>query len=258
MKKIGLSLLCFIFVGYVLIGCGGSSSHKKLQLVWEEQFDGATLNNSEWRITEQGNNYNNEDQAYTKEQVSVIDGCLSLVCKVQEWMGPSGRPDEPGVEVTRYYVSGEVNTVRSWKYGRFEIRASIPPQNQGILSAIWMTPVDKDWPPEIDIMEILGHDPTTVYFTNHYGTAEDPQKNSGNYQAADFSGDFHVYTIEWQPGVIKWFVDDIQRFESKIEVPGEPFILRVSLPVGPDWEQNPDGTSEFPQTMKVDWVRVYQ
>jgi beta-glucanase (GH16 family) len=259
MKKVSL-LFCLGLSLVMLAKCDASSnsiSDKNWVLVWEDQFTGSALNTEEWRITEQGLNYNNEDQAYVKEQVAVNNGNLVLTCDEKSWYGPTGRSDVNG-NIKRNYVSGEVNTIRSWTYGKFEVRAYIPPKNQGILSAAWMTPADGDWPPEIDIVEILGHDPSTAYFTNHYGTASNHQMNSGKYHGSDFTDDYHIYAVEWEPGVIRWYVDGIQRFQSKSGVPDEPFILRISLPVGPDWEKNPDNTSKFPQDFKIDWVKVYQ
>jgi beta-glucanase (GH16 family) len=121
-----------------------------------------------------------------------------------------------------------------------------------------MTPLDKDWPPEIDIVEMLGDQPQTLHFTNHYGTPETHQMKNTQYNGVDFSLDYHVYAVEWEPGIIRWYVDSIKRFESTSGVPNEPFILRMSLPVGPDWEGDPTDNSVFPLSMKVDWVRVYQ
>lgn len=242
----------------LLLGCGGGSSPQtNWVLIWEDEFNEDKLDNTKWRITEQGLNYNNEDQAYIKDQVSVKNGVLTLTCAKSSWSGPTGRSDVPG-DIAREYISGEINTLQSWAYGKFEIRACIPPKNQGILSAIWMTPTDNDWPPEIDIMEILGHNPAVVYFTNHYGTSVNHQMKSGNFQNSDFLDGFHTYSIEWEPGVIRWYVDGIKKFTSTAGIPDEPFILRLSLPVGPDWEGNPDNTSVFPQVFKIDWVRVYQ
>lgn len=230
-------------------------------LVWEDHFQDSALNLSVWQPSEQGLNYNNEDQAYAKANVTIEEstgnGILVLTARREHWEGLSGRADNPTAFVYRDYTSGETNTKPAWTYGRFEARARIP-QTQGILSAVWMTPADGGWPPEIDIMEILGHDPATVYFTNHYGTAQNHQMNSGHYQGPDFSLAYHVFALEWEPGLLRWYVDGIKYYESRSGVPDKPFILRLSLPVGPDWEGNPDNTSVFPQRFEIDWVRVYE
>lgn len=237
----------------------GYDASKPWQLVWEDDFNHGTLNTEDWSPAVQGLNYNNEDQAYIAENVGVDPDyeVLALIAKKEHWEGLSGRADNPTATVSQEYTSGEANTKRSWKYGKFEVRAQFP-TTPGILSAVWMTPLDKSWPPEIDIVEMLGHDPSTLYFTNHYGTAENHQKQSNHYVGDDFSGAFHTYSVEWEPGVIRWYVDGVKRYESRTGIPDKPFILRISLPVGPDWEGNPTESSVFPVAIFVDWVRVYQ
>lgn len=259
MARLSMTVVLGLFLLAGLVGCGGGTNpDREWALVWEDNFDGAELNTADWAPAVQGLNWNNEDQAYIAANVTIEDGCLVLTAKKEHWEGLSNRVDNPSLWVSQEYTSGEANTKRSWTYGKFEIRAKVP-KTQGILSAFWATPADGDWPPEIDVMEVLGDDLATVHFTNHYGTSSDHQMNSGNYiSPSDLSEDFHVYSIEWEPGVIRWYVDGVFRFEAKSGVPNEPFILRISLPVGPDWEGNPTDSSVFPQKMIVDWVRVYQ
>lgn len=232
------------------------SNSTDYRLVWSEEFDAQTLSTRKWRITQQAANFNNEDQAYVKEQISIRDGLLVIKCEKKNWEGSSGRSDIP-VNVSREYVSGEVNTRDAWKWGRIEIRAKVPPRNKGILSAFWMTPSDRSWPPEIDIAEILGSQADTVIFTNHWGTAKNRSYNTSKYVGTDLSADFHVYSVEWDQKEIRWFLDGIQRASSTNGLPDIPMIVRISLPVGPDWEGNPDNTSVFPQELLVDWIRVY-
>lgn len=264
MKHISWWLLFSLLIGWIGAGCASQSypSNEDWTLVWEDDFRSATLNLDDWQLSEQGLNYNNEDQAYTAANVSIEDssgnGILVLSAKSEHWEGLSGRADNPTTPVSREYTSGEANTKQAWTYGKYEARARVPHQIQGVLSAVWMTPIDGGWPPEIDIMEILGHDPATVYFTNHYGTAQNHQMNGNHFNGTDFSNDYHIFTLEWEPGILRWYVDGEKYFESRSGVPSEPLILRLSLPVGPDWEGNPDDPSVFPQRFEIDWVRVYQ
>lgn len=253
-------LIFFLLLVPILGGYGSEGStqgEKPWALVWEDNFDKSFLNTEDWAPAVQGLNWNNEDQAYISDNVTVENGILVLTAKHEAWTGLSNRVDKPDLIVTQQYTSGELNTKRSWTYGKFEFRAKFP-KAQGILSALWMTPLDKDWPPEIDVVEMLGHDPRTLHFTNHYGTPANHRMNNGNYCRADFSEDYHIYAVEWEPGVIRWYVDGVKRFVAKTGVPSEPFIVRMSLPIGPDWEGNPGNNSVFPKRMEVDWVRVYQ
>lgn len=226
------------------------------RLVWSEEFDANSISSRKWRITQQGANFNNEDQAYIKDQVSVRNGLLVLRCEKKHWEGPSGRSDIRG-DVSREFVSGEINTRDAWRWARIEVRAKVPPRNKGILSAFWMTPDDRSWPPEIDIAEILGSHSDTAVFTNHWGLPANRQFKASNYRGADLSADFHTYAVEWDEQEIRWYLDGVQRARSTSGVPKIPMIVRISLPIGPDWEGNPDSTSVFPQELLVDWIRVY-
>ncbi len=226
--------------------------------MWEDDFNGDGPRPADWVETVQGLNWNDEDQAFVKENATVEDGCLVLTAKKEHWEGLSNRVDDPDLRVSREYTSAEVNTKRSWTFGRFEARIKAA-GNQGVLSAFWMTPLDKDWPPEIDIVEILGHDPHTAYFTNHYNTPVDRLMSSNSHVSRDnFSAGFHTFAVEWEPGIIRWYVDGVKMAESVAGVPAEPFILRLTLPVGSGWEGDPAENSRFPQRMLIDWVRVYR
>ncbi|MBP8081728.1 MAG: glycoside hydrolase family 16 protein [Spirochaetes bacterium] len=257
-------LLITVFVISINFGCSsmsGNASEKSFvfnKIVFEDNFETVKLNKSVWSVSNQGLNWNNEDQAYTPANVSVENGKLVLTAKKELWKGLSLRVDDPGRIVSAEYTSGEVNSKLSWKYGRFESKIKVP-STKGVLSAFWMTPADGTWPPEIDITEILGHDPLTAYFTNHYGTQSSHKMNNGKFNSAvDLSKDFHIYSVEWDNDSIRWFIDGVLYFSSVKGVPSKPFIMRLSLPVGPDWEGNPDQSSVFPQRMEIDWVRVYQ
>ncbi|HEX3048953.1 MAG TPA: glycoside hydrolase family 16 protein [Bacillota bacterium] len=261
MRKRLILLPLLLLTATLLISCSGSKS-ESWNLVWQEDFSGPVLKEDEWRVTVQGENYNNEDQAYINDldNLQVKEGSLILTCIKEPWTGVSNRNGSTAV-VTQQYTSAEVNSKRSWTYGRFEIRAKAA-NTIGILSALWMTPLDGDWPPEIDIMEVLGNSANTAYFTHHYGgTGEAHKQNGGHYDSSnDLSADYHIYTVEWEAKSIRWYVDGALLFTSTVDegIPSEPFILRFSLPVGPDWTRNPTPASKFPQSFYIDWVKVYQ
>jgi len=228
------------------------------KIVFEDDFENSKLYMSVWMVSNQGLNWNNEDQAYCPGNVSIEDGKLVLTARKESWEGLSLRSDNPGKTVAADYTSGEVNSKFSWKYGRFEAKIKVP-STKGILSAFWMTPADGTWPPEIDIIEVLGHDSSTAYFTNHYGNPSAHGMVNGKHSFKDnLSRDFHIYSVEWDKDSIRWFIDGVICFSSDRGIPSKPFIVRFSLPVGPDWEGNPDSTSDFPCRMEIDWVRVYQ
>ena len=179
------------------------------KIVFEDDFNSGKLDKSVWSVSNQGLNWNNEDQAYTPDNVSVENGKLILTARRESWKGLSLRADNPGITVSAEYTSGEVNSNLSWKYGRFEAKIKVS-STKGILSAFWMTPVDGTWPPEIDIVEVLGHDPFTAYFTNHYGVQSSHKMNNGKFTSRDdLSKDFHIYSVEWDKDSIRWFIDGV-------------------------------------------------
>ena len=168
------------------------------------------------------------------------------------------------------YTSGRLNTTGkiSVKYGRIEASIKLP-IGQGLWPAFWMLPEDwvyGGWPNsgEIDIMELLGQQPETIYGTLHVGQPYSSSGNNYTITGTDFSQDFHEFAIEWEENEIRWYVDDIL-YSTK--GPGdiapwapfqEEFHLLLNVAVGGNWPGSPDGSTVFPQTMEVDYVRIYK
>ncbi len=239
-------------------------------LVWSDEFVSAEVDTTKWSfMIGDGTEYgivgwgNNELQYYTsrEENVYIEEGTLII----QALKG--------GYE-NKQYTSARLRTKgkADWKYGKIEIRAQLP-EGQGIWPAIWMLPTEEiygGWPKsgEIDIMELVGHEPHKVHGTVHYG--EDWPNNKFLGQAytlreGNFSDDFHVFTIEWERNEIRFFVDENEFFKvtpdriSPYNYPfNQTFHLLLNIAVGGNWPGNPDATTTFPQHMLVDYVRVYQ
>ncbi|MGJ3237249.1 MAG: glycoside hydrolase family 16 protein [Anaerolineae bacterium] len=151
-----------------------------------------------------------------------------------------------------------------------EARINIP-EGQGIWPAFWMLGAnfrEVGWPSsgEIDILENIRREPNTIHGTVH-GPGYSGANGIGNsYTTSAFADDFHVYAIEWDPYIIRWYVDgelfgivsvnDLS--ESQTWVYDHDFFLLMNIAVGGNWPDYPDDTTEFPQEMLVDYVRVYQ
>jgi beta-glucanase (GH16 family) len=158
------------------------------------------------------------------------------------------------------YTSGLLTTEYSFSqlYGYFEIRAKLP-VGQGLWPAFWLLPTDKVWPPEIDIMEILGDKPNQVLMTYHFGETDNPQKEDTVYTAEDFTKGWHTYSVKWEPGKIDWFIDGVLRKTSVgSNIPSEPMQVILNLAVGGNLPGSPDDNTVFPSEMLVDYVRVKQ
>ncbi len=233
-------------------------------LVWSDEFDGSELDLGKWTPqigTGSGGWGNQELQYYRAENATVADGKLTITAKDEVFGGAN-------------YTSSRLRTINQgdWKYGRFEASIKLP-IGQGLWPAFWMMPTDDaygTWPRsgEIDIMELLGHKPEEIFGTIHFGSSFETRRSIGNTHqlpSGNFNEDFHVFAIEWEENLIRWYVDDIlyaTRTADEVSPDNWPFdqnfhfILNVA--VGGNFPGSPDGTTTFPQAMEVDYVRVYK
>ncbi len=242
------------------------------QLVWSDEFEGTELDNSKWSYqTGTGTEYgleswgNNEEQYYREENVKVEEGNLVITARQQSFGGKG-------------YTSGRIRTLGKgdWTYGRVEFRAKMP-RGQGLWAAVWMLPTDEvygGWAAsgEIDIMEFLGHETTKVHGTLHFGGAYPNNQYKGtSFETTGwpFSSEFHEFAMEWEEGEMRWYVDGIlyqTLGEGDWNTSGHPFPapfdqrfhLLVNLAVGGNWPGSPDASTDFPQELVLEYIRVYQ
>lgn len=242
------------------------------KLVWEDNFDGTELNRDDWNVELHEPGWVNQEwQEYvdSDENIYVKDGNLII----------------QAVKVTKdgkdYYTSGRVNTQNKhdFKYGRFEARAKVP-SGKGFLPAFWMMPTDESfygqWPKcgEIDIMEVLGDNTKTAHGTLHFGEPHTQRQGTYQLKNGDFSEEYHVFACEWEPGEMRFYIDDVLYFTEndwftkrngfgEIAYPApydQPFYMILNVAVGGSWVGYPDETTKFEENarMVVDYVRVYQ
>ena len=232
------------------------------QLVWNDEFDGPEIDRARWRLEDGYTGASNgELELYTArpENIRLENGVL--VIEAHQEMRAGFR-----------YTSGRLTTkgLHAWTYGRFEARIRIP-HGQGMWPAFWLLGDDVSrvgWPAcgEIDIMENIGREPTTVRGTIHGpGYCGDDGVWSDYFLSEGrFANDFHVFAIEWEPGQVRWYVDgNLFSTRRPEDVGGEwvfehPFFVILNLAVGGHWPGYPDETTVFPQRMLVDYVRVFQ
>jgi beta-glucanase (GH16 family) len=231
------------------------------KLVWGDDFDGASgaaVDGSKWAYDTGPNWYNGELQAYTPGTTNAsLDGTGNLVIEAR-------KESREG----REYTSARLKTEgkKTFTYGRFEGRMKLP-YGQGMWPAFWMLG-GNSWPNtgEIDIMENLGREPSISHGTIHgpgYSGADGPTALYTLPGGAKFSDDYHVFAIEWEPNIIRWYVDG-NHFSTKrpADTGGNPwvfdhgFFFILNLAVGGEWPGNPDNTTVFPQKMVIDYVRV--
>jgi beta-glucanase (GH16 family) len=235
------------------------------KLVWSDEFDSTAIDTNKWNfeIGTGSNGWgNNELQYYTDRlaNASVLNGWLVIEAKKENYQG-------------KEYTSARMTTryKGDWINGRYEIRARLP-FGPGTWPAIWMLPSDWEyggWPNsgEIDIMEHVGRDPGRVHGTVHTGAYNHSigTQKGGSTMVGDFSDQFHNYSIEWNQEKISFFVDSTHYFtfsNDSVDSSTWPFDKRfhmmLNLAIGGNWPGSPDGTTQFPQRLYIDYVRVYQ
>ncbi len=254
---------------------GKAVKSEEYHLLWSDDFNGKTLDRTKWNYELHEPGWvNNELQRYTNSSSNtyVKDGNLVIQ--------PVKTVDQKTGEVT--YTSGRVNTQNKvdFKYGKVEVRAKLP-KGQGIWPAIWMMPTDDSlyggWPKcgEIDIMELLGNNPSKVYQTLHYAKSSTDIQSQGTktLTKGDFSSAYHIFSVEWNPDSISFFVDgeltkSINKWYTGTDGIGvitypapfdQNFYVILNVAVGGNWPGNPDKTTDFSKaSMLVDYVKVYQ
>ena len=260
-----------VLAALVLLICGiRPVSAQDWELVWFDEFEGTEVDQSKWEyMIGDGCTFgicgwgNNELQWYRAENATIENGSLVITAREESYSGKS-------------YTSSRLRTLNKgdWTYGRFVIRARLP-KGQGIWPAIWMLPSDEEYggwaaSGEIDIMELVGHEPDKIHGTIFYGGSWPAQVSSSStytLPSGDFSDDFHIFTLEWEPAEMRWYVDG-ERYATKTswwssggDFPApfdKRFHLLMNVAVGGNWPGNPDVTTVFPQRMEIDYVRVYE
>jgi beta-glucanase (GH16 family) len=237
-------------------------------LAWSDEFEGAAgqaPDASKWSFDVGGSGWGNQELEYTtaRAQNVALDGAghLAITARAEAYMGMS-------------YTSGRINTLAHFTraFGRFEARMQLS-SGQGLWPAFWLLGNNVSsvgWPAcgEIDIIENKGQEPNIVH-----GTVHGPGYSGGNgitaartVPGAPLSAGFHVYAVEWFANLIVFSVDGNTYFTlTPQQLPAgtqwvfdHPFGIILDLAVGGNFVGSPDGTTTFPQTLLVDYVRVYE
>ncbi|WP_296705162.1 glycoside hydrolase family 16 protein [Algoriphagus sp.] len=248
-------------------GYTSPESYEGYKLVWSDEFNSSSIS-EDWTF-EIGDGCpelcgwgNQELEYYKKENTSVAEGNLIITAK-RESMGG------------KQYTSSRLITKgkQSFTYGRIDIRAILP-KGQGLWPALWMLGENIDevsWPRcgEIDIMELVGGSTEdrdkTIHGTVHWDNGGSYANYGGSTKLSTgiFNDEFHVFSIEWDPEKIVWLLDGEEYHVIDITPAGldefhKPMFFIFNVAVGGIWPGSPDGSTVFPQEMKVDYIRVFQ
>jgi beta-glucanase (GH16 family) len=248
-------------------GASCTSSSTGWNLVWSDEFNGpagTAVDSSKWTFDVGGTGWGNSELEYYTSGTNnaAMDGAGNLVITAK-------KESQGGMS----YTSARIKTqgIAAWTYGRVEGRIKIP-QGQGLWPAFWLLGNDittNPWPAcgEIDVMENIGKEPSIIH-----GTIHGPGYSGGSGPTAQITlstpvaSAFHVFAIEWEQNVIRWYVDDtLYSTKTPSNIPSgatwvyaHPFFIILNVAVGGGWPGNPDSTTVFPQQMLVDYVRVCQ
>jgi beta-glucanase (GH16 family) len=249
-------------------GYDAPASYAGYTLAWSDEFNGAALDATAWshqngdgcpNICGWGNN---ELEYYTgrPENIFFQDGKMII----------EARPENLG---GRNYTSSKILSEgkKTFKFGRIDFRAILP-KGKGIWPAFWMLPQNNvfgGWPRsgEIDIMEVVGHEPNRTHGTLHFGPGPGSTSINRNVTltSGTFNDEFHVFSLEWKQDQLKWYLDgNLFSTINKADLGAnnypfnETFFFIINLAVGGNWPGSPDAGTYFPQWLIVDYVRVYQ
>lgn len=234
-------------------------SYPNYTLSWSDEFSGAALNTADWTYETGGHGWgNNELQNYQSGSSNAYTANGKLVIEARNEGG--------GYTSARIITKGK----KFFKYGRVDIRAKLP-QGKGVWPALWMLGESIDvvsWPAcgEIDIMELVGHQPNKVHGTVHWGDVNGNRAQFGGSKtlsSGTFADEYNVFSIIWDSQKITWYLNDaayhsIDITPADLNEFQEDFFFIFNVAVGGDWPGSPDATTVFPQRMIVDYVRVFQ
>lgn len=261
-----LFLLAVVLVAAAGWGCHSLTDAEDLGLVWFDEFEGPSgqsPDSTSWRF-DIGTDWGNAQLEYDTDRPANVsldgEGNLAITALKESFLG-------------REYTSGRINTraLFARTRGRFEARIHLP-VGQGIWPAFWLLGGNFEsvgWPAcgEIDIMEYRGQYPHIASGALH-GPGYSGGSSVGGYYAlpeGGFDEGFHIFAIEWAEDSITWLIDDVPyQTIGPSDLPAgsewvfdHPFFIILNVAVGGHYVGAPDETTTFPQTMLVDWVRVY-
>lgn len=272
--------LLLLIIPVVLIQCKKNEdtpSQPEYTLVWAEEFDkDGNPDEATWNF-ENGFIRNEELQWYQKENASISNGMLIIEARKENRPTTYYDPNSNYWQERRKtieYTSASLNTKgkKSWKFGRFELKARIPVAN-GLWPTWWTMGEEKDWPAggEIDMMEYFkGSLITNLAYLSTDGKAEFVSRlfNVDSLGGTIWASQFHVWRMDWTEQYVEFFLDNKSlnkiQLDSLVNKDGtdfnpfmQPHFMLLTLAVGGTNGGDPAG-SIFPQRMEVDYIRVYQ
>jgi beta-glucanase (GH16 family) len=212
------------------------------QLVWSDEFNGTSVDASKWNKVGWGFPVASHwaNFSYLTSNVSEANGLATITAQKSgsNWTG--------GILST--------DTTKMFQYGFVEVRAKLP-KVQGFWPAIWL--YGGSTADELDMMEFLGGDVSTVYQSYHFIPRG---VNMSFPKSSDWTSDYHLFQMKWEPGNLTYYIDNVQTAHWTTSIPARQMYLMLNFDVGGpnDWGGAPNSSTPTTATLNVDYVRVYQ
>lgn len=235
------------------------------EMLLDEGFESRSLDSKRWNTCHWWGNKgctigsNDELEWYLPEQVNVSDGALNLTAEKRTVYGSDGKKyDYASGMVTTGPPNHESAAKLAFTYGSVEVRFKAP-EGQGLWPAVWLLPESTKSVPEIDMLEVLGHDPGTLRMHLH---PKDRSLESHGHKYAvpggrKLSDGWHTMGLDWKPNRLVFWLDGEKVWEiTGRDVPKEPMYVVMNLAVGGNYPGSPDSTTSFPATFLIDRIRI--
>lgn len=230
-------------------------------MTFHDEFDGKSIDPAKWRT------------AYHWGAATTINKELAFYIDTQDTHRPITSVDpftlENGILAIQAaknagpglpYTSGVITTYGAFSqaYGYFEARMRMP-GGEGAWPTFWLIAANKDWPPELDILEMVGQRPTTLLATEHDAVNGHDVSQHCYPTVPDMTQEFHKYGLLWTATDLTWYFDG----RVVCHLPTQPsqhtpMYIVLNLAVGSGgWTGTPSPTTPFPQNLLVDYIRAY-
>lgn len=269
------------------------------KIAFSDDFNGATLDSSKWKTAPLWGPYvvtNNEEQYYVDifnsnqgfswSPFELNNGILTITASPVSDSATPAAPEQPAAAdpfwdanpefqynpdytpSNRKYLSGIISSLESFNFthGYAEMRAKLP-YGQGLWPAFWQfTTKYVEDVPEVDIMEMLGHDSYTVNHTYHFFDIENNWQliSTPTFKTSgpNFTDDFHTFGVMWEPKKLVWYVDGVAvktlTEDDGYVIPKQAMYVIANLAVGGNWPGSPDASTPFPARYDIDYIKIYR
>lgn len=273
-RRITTLALVLLAVGALLVAYGATARRAagtgvaaaSGEVLLEATFDDGRLDPTVWNTCHWWGDpgctiaTNDELEWYVPEQVTVADGALRLTADRRAVRGSDGNPYDfrSGMVTTGPPPQDEDAPAKlAFTYGSVEARLRVP-AGRGLWPALWLLPATRESRPEIDVLEVLGQNPSELLMHLHPESlrAESPGQTY-RVPGPSLAEDWHTIRLDWSAGELEFFVDDVSVWQvSGPQVPDEPMYLVLNLAVGGVYPGPPDETTAFPATFAIDFLRI--